>query len=295
MTTLVFIFPDIQLLTTLSVDIPSKKKYATCISFDFDAISLWIGSFKQITPAEISRGEFGAIGALRILDLLDKYSIKSTFFVPGQTAEIYPEIVKKISSRGHEVAHHNYLHETPQDLTLREERKVIRKGIDSLRSITGERPLGYRAPAFEPSWNTMEILRNEDFVYDSSMMAHDYLPYKIRIGDTYVKGSYRFGKESKLIEIPVSWTLDDFPHFEHLLNYPGSGLHSASSVLENWIRDFDYMCEHFATGVYNIVFHPQVTGRGHRIMVLENLIQHIQKRNDVWFAKLIDVANACKP
>src|ERR1700730_3908256 len=283
----------LDLVTTLTINMPAKKNFAVCLSFDFDTLSLWIGSFKQITPTEISRGEFGAVGALRILDLLDKHSIKSPFFVPGHTAEIYPDIVAEIYRRGHEVAHHNYLHESPQELTLAQERKIITKGIECIEKVIGEKPLGYRAPAWEPSWNTMNILSSGGFLYDSSMMAPDYLPYKVRVGDSYQKGHFNFGKESNLVEVPVAWNLDDFPHFEHLLNYPGSGLRSGSSVLENWVNDFDYMCANIRGGVYSIAFHPQVTGRGHRIMILEKLIQHMQAREDIWFARTIDVVRAC--
>ncbi len=272
---------------------PENKKFAVCLSFDFDAISLRIGSFKQVTPTEVSRGEFGAVGVARILDLLDKHQIKGTFFVPGHTAEVYPDLVLEIHKRGHEVAHHNYLHEVPFDLTLAQERKIIKKGVDILEDLIGERPLGYRAPAWKPGWDTMKILLSEGFLYDSSMMANDYLPYKIRVGDSYVRGNYRFGKQSSLIEVPVAWNLDDFPYFEHIPGYPGSGLRSGSDALENWIGDFDYMRANVPGGVYSMAFHPQVTGRGHRMLVLEKLIEHLKLHDDVWFARTIDVVKAC--
>ena len=79
----------------------------------------------------MTEGEFGPrVGIWRILDLLDKYEIKATFFVPGWTAESYPEPVKEIDKRGHEVAHHGYNHLWANKLNIEEERSEIEKGID---------------------------------------------------------------------------------------------------------------------------------------------------------------------
>jgi peptidoglycan/xylan/chitin deacetylase (PgdA/CDA1 family) len=282
------------MISTLSVKMPKGKKCAACLSFDFDAISLWMGAFRQSSPTAVSRGEFGDVAAQRILDLLDKYSIKTTWCIPGHTIETYPDTVKEIFANGHEIGHHNYLHETPLGLNLEQERKIMKRGIDCIKEITGERPLGYRSPAWDLSPNTIGILLEERFIYDSSMMAHDYLPYKVRSGDVPSQdGAYKFGNDTNLIELPVSWSLDDFPHFEFLLSNPGSGLKAGSAVLENWVNDFDYMYENISGGVFNIVFHPQIIGRGHRMIVLEKLIQHIMNKEDVWFTRMIDVAKAC--
>ena len=71
------------------VKLPEGKKIALNLGFDFDSSSVWMESFGKISPVYTSRGEFGAeVGVPRILNLLDKYDIKSTFFVPGHTIEI---------------------------------------------------------------------------------------------------------------------------------------------------------------------------------------------------------------
>jgi peptidoglycan-N-acetylglucosamine deacetylase len=282
------------LVTTLSVKYPEGKKFSVCLTFDFDTLSVWVGAFKQTTPTAISRGEFGVVGVGRILDLLDKYSIKSSWFIPGYDVEAHPELVKEIVRKGHEVGHHGYLHETPVNLKLEEERDIIRRGISAIETATGTKPRGYRSPAWDLSPNTADLLLQEGFVYDSSMMAHDYLPYRVRTGDVPDPKGFRFGHDTSLIELPVYWGLDDYPHFEFLASNPGSGLKAASGVLENWIGDFDFMYDHIAGGVYNICFHPFITGRGHRLLILEKLIQHISnKKDEIWFARAIDVANSC--
>src|SRR5829696_6854664 len=87
-----------------------------CLSFDFDAISLWIGPFEARSPSMISRGEFGAVGVGRVLALLEHKGIPATFFVTGHTAETYPSLARDIAAAGHEIGHHGYLHENPISL-----------------------------------------------------------------------------------------------------------------------------------------------------------------------------------
>ena len=83
-----------------------------------------------------------------------------------------------------------------------------------------------------------------------------------------------FGDETDLIEMPISWTLDDYPHFEFVVNKRGimPGLQNASGVLENWINDYRYMRRIQDWGVITYTCHPLVIGRGHRMMMLERLI-----------------------
>ena len=88
--------------------VPVPSHFAN-LSFDFDAISAMVARGMK-TPTAISRGEFGAVAVPRILALLEKYDIKSTFFIPGLTLETYPDMVKKIAAAGHEIGHHGWTH-----------------------------------------------------------------------------------------------------------------------------------------------------------------------------------------
>ena len=276
----------------MSVDMSSRAACAVCLTFDFDAMSIWL-NLKERSPTSISRGEFGArVGILRILTLLDKHEVETTFFVPGHTADTYPEIVRKLHEKGHEIAHHGYCHESPADLKYEEEVAILDKGISSLQAITGKRPLGYRSPSWEISPNTLKLLLERDFIYDSSTMADDFIPYQCRIGDKVsISKPFKFGRESRLLEIPVAWNLDDWPLFEY---EESSGLSAPSKVYEIWAGDFDYMYKHVESGVFTLTLHPQVIGRGHRIVVLEKLIKHMKSCKNVWFARMIDVARAWK-
>src|SRR5690606_8809572 len=222
----------------------SKHRATVCLTFDFDAISLWIGPFRATSPSVISRGEFGVVGVARILKLLDRTGIKGTFFITGHTADTYPESVKAIVAAGHEVGHHGYLHENPVVLSQEEERTVLEKGLAALDRAAGVRSVGYRSPSWDNSPHTIHLLQEYGFRYESSLMGHDFMPYWARVGDVIHKDrGYEFGIPSDIVEMPVSWILDDFPHFEYVRTETrlSPGLSAPSKVEEIWRGEFDFM------------------------------------------------------
>ena len=250
-------------------------KHLVSLTFDFDALSIWI-AMGQTTPTALSRGEFGVVGARRILALLAAHGVLATWFIPGHTADTYPEVCREIREAGHEIGHHGYDHVSPVGLSREAEVDQLRRGNDALRRITGQQALGYRSPAWDLSADSVELLLAEGFVYDSSMMAHDYQPYRARSGDRIgPDNSVVFGAETTLWELPVSWSLDDFPHFEY---HRGGGLHPATGVFDNWLEDYLYMAEHEPEGVITYTCHPFVIGRGHRMRLLERLIDALLER-----------------
>ncbi len=267
-------------------------KHTVCLTFDFDAVSLWI-TRGMTTPTPISRGEFGAFAAERLLNLLNKYRIKATWFVPGHTIESFPEICSRIHKEGHEIASHGYAHESPLNLPREKEEATLVRSRDVIRHLTGYNPKGYRSPAWDLSTNSVELLLKLDFQYDSSMMARDYLPYWVRLGDVITPDApAKFGNPVNLIELPPSWSLDDWPHFEYVRNptYLQPGLTRADDVLHNWFDDFRYMKQTVKWGTIIYTLHPQVIGRGHRILMLEQLIRQL-KRSGAVFARMDAVAD----
>jgi peptidoglycan-N-acetylglucosamine deacetylase len=252
-------------------------RHLVCLTFDFDALSLWLA--RGITsPTPISQGEFGVVGAARILDLLDRHAIAATWFIPGHTLDTYPDLCRRIHAAGHEIAHHGYAHEPPIRLTREEEEAVLLRGSAAIRRITGADPRGYRSPAWDLSPHSVELLLARGFQYDSSMMGHDSQPYRARTGDVIALDQpAQFGQATRLIELPVSWSLDDFPHFEYLwtATHLQEGLKRADDVLANWLDDYRYMVQTTDWGVLTYTFHPQVSGRGHRMLMLERLIQSL--------------------
>ncbi len=115
---------------------------------------------------------------LRILDLLDEYSLAGTFFVLGWVAKHFPSLVRAISSRGHEVACHGYGHELIYNQTPETFRHDLRRAKNMLEDIVGRPVIGYRAPSYSITARSMwalDILIEEGFLYDSSIfpILHD--------------------------------------------------------------------------------------------------------------------------
>jgi peptidoglycan/xylan/chitin deacetylase (PgdA/CDA1 family) len=258
-----------------------------CLTFDFDAVSSWIAR-DATTPTPISRGEFGAVAARRLLTLLERRGIRSTWFIPGHTIETYPEECARVHAAGHEIGHHGYLHEPPATLEREAEAAVLDRGLECIRRLTGGGPAGYRSPSWDLSPHTVDLLLERGFRYDSSLMGHDHQPYLCRRGDVITRdGPMLFGAETDLWEMPISWSLDDYPHFEYnrRAGYLQPGLMRAGDVLENWLDDFRYMVRETERGVLTYTMHPQVIGRGHRMLMLERLIDGLNEM-EARFARL---------
>jgi len=258
--------------------------YIVCLTFDFDALSGFIAR-GLTTPTPISRGEFGAVAAIRLLDLLKRYQIPSTWFIPGHTIETYPEACRRVADAGHEIGHHGWTHVPPANLSREEEEWNLVRGTEAIRMLTGNAALGYRSPSWDLSPHTLELLLKHGFLYDSSLMGHDYLPYRARVGDVIeLEKAAKFGPETELVEMPISWSTDDYPHFEYM-RMPTSlapGLKATGGVLENWFDDFDYMTRIMEWGVLTYTCHPFVIGRGHRMLMLERLIEKLRARGAVF-------------
>ncbi|MEA2529839.1 MAG: peptidoglycan-N-acetylglucosamine deacetylase [Thermomicrobiales bacterium] len=272
----------------------TNPRATVCLTFDFDAISIWIGPFAATSPSMISRGEFGVVGVERILRLLEQRGIRATFFVTGHTAETYPESLRAIVAAGHEVGHHGYLHENPCALESRErEEQVLLRGLEALDTVAGVRPVGYRSPAWDNSPYTIELLLKHGFRYESSLMGKDFEPHWCRLGDVIqADGPYLFGQPVDLVELPVSWILDDWPHFEYLSlgGRISPGLSAPSKVEEIWRGEFDFMYRDVPGGLYTLTMHPQVIGRGHRLLMLERLVDYMAGHEEVRFTTLGEAA-----
>ncbi len=121
--------------------------------------------------------------AKAIFDLLDELGAKATFFVLGMTAERYPDLIREIASRGHELACHGYAHERVHAQSRDEFRHDVERCADLLERLGGRRPLGYRAPAFSITQETpwaYETLAELGFRYDSSQYDSPRIPRRIR-------------------------------------------------------------------------------------------------------------------
>jgi peptidoglycan/xylan/chitin deacetylase (PgdA/CDA1 family) len=264
------------------------------LTFDFDTQSGFIAR-GMTTPTPLSRGEFGLVGARRILALLKSSGIRATWFVPGFTIESHPAACEAVVQDGHEVAHHSWAHVPPAQQSREEEEADLVRANEAIARLTGRKARGYRSPSWDLSENTIDLLLAHGFRYDSSLMGADYWPYRARRGDLAELGKpFGFGAETALIEMPISWSLDDYPHFE-FVRTPTTvlpGLQSARRVMETWRDEFSYMQRTVEWGVLTYTMHPYVIGRGYRMLALEGLVKDLAAAGAVFMTMEAAAAEA---
>jgi peptidoglycan/xylan/chitin deacetylase (PgdA/CDA1 family) len=261
---------------------PGGNRCAAVLSFDMDGecIAFVYDSENAANRLSLqSEATYGPnVGMPRIFDLLSRHQIPASFFVPGFTAERHPDILQEMVRRGYEVGHHGYLHERPDFVDEDEEERIMVRGLEVLEAITGTRPRGYRSPAWELKPTSPALLKKYGFVYDSSLMGDDE-PYLIDAG-----------KGERLLEIPVQWINDDWPHFGFSSIPPlGTGISSPQKVYEVWSEEFAGYHEY--GGCYVLTMHPFVIGHPSRIRLLDRFIQFMKGCDGVWFATLQQVAD----
>ena len=258
---------------------PGDKSAAAAFTFDVDAESavLWGNDAVAARMSVMSHQAYGPlVGLPRILELLDTHQIPATFFVPGHTAHRYPAAVRRIVEAGHEIAHHGYLHEQPTALTLAQEIEALDRGLQALAEVAGVRPVGYRAPMWDLSWRTPELLVERGFLYDSSLMDADH-PYELAVGD------------GSVVEIPIQWALDDWEQYCYLPDIAGSGLiESPRKARELWQLEFDAL--RAAGACWVLTNHPFLSGRASRAAQLGDLMRYVVGHDDVWTTSLGTIA-----
>jgi peptidoglycan/xylan/chitin deacetylase (PgdA/CDA1 family) len=261
-------------------------RLTVALTFDHDSIS--DGVRRGDPPVKMSHAEFGVrVGAPRILELLAARGIPSTWFVPGHTLETFPDSTAAILAGDHEIACHGWFHEDCATLTRDEERELVERCAAAVERVTGSRPAGWRAPYWSLGEGSLGIVEEAGFAYDSSLMADDYRLYRVRVGDRHsVAEGSRFGREASLVEVPVSWALDDWPHFEPSSGGDRDGLSAPSKVLEIWTEELRYAWAHAPGGLLTITMHPECIGRGHRMAMLERFIDAAVALDGVVFDRL---------
>lgn len=256
-------------------------KVAVTLSFDFDNETLSLRN-GDTSPARLSTGEYGSRAALpRVLALLERYDIPATFFIPGVSAKLYPEDVKRIAAAGHELGIHGWIHEWTASLERDDERMLMERSLDTLEELGGRRPVGIRTGSWEYSPNTLDLIVELGLLYDTSLMADD-VPYEV----------LSEGRATGVVELPVEWILDDYPYFGMNRFSSTRPYTPPSDVYEVWAAEFDMAYEE--GGMLLLTMHPHIIGHRSRIVMLERLIRYMRSRPGVWFATHEQVARYAK-
>ena len=190
-----------------------------------------------------------------------------------------------MADAGHEIGHHSWAHIPNANQTRDEEEADLVRANENIRKLTGRAARGYRSPSWDLSPHTIDLLLKHGFLYDSSLMGADYIPYRARRGDVAELGKpYTFGEPTALIEMPISWSLDDHPHFEFIRTPQtvAPGLQPARAVMQSWLDEFMFMKKTVDWGVLTYTMHPYVIGRGYRMLALEGLVDSLAKEGAVF-------------
>ena len=246
---------------------PGGARVAVLLSFDVDNETIWLRN-GDTNVGGLSQGQYGArVGLGRVLELLDEQDVSASFFGPAISFSLAPDMIKAIQAAGrHEIGIHGWIHERNAVLPLEDEKRLLEMAVERMTDLIGERPVGYRAPSWNFSDNTLDLLMEMGFLYDSSLMADDR-PYEIVAN----------GQPTGFVELPVDWILDDAP----LMNPLGDRYASPREVLQVYKDEFDIAYEERT--VFVLTMHPHYIGHRSRIVALRELIEYIKSKPGVWF------------
>jgi len=258
---------------------PNGAKCAVAITFDIDTDSFLHLEYGDRVPDMVCTNSwlrYDEIAVPRILKMFRDYGLKQTFFYPSWCMEAYPELVEMILKDGHEIGHHGHLHENYTQLTKEDQVYWTEHAIDIIQRMTGQRPRGFRAPVYNFSRHTADILAQQGFVYDSSLMADD-VPYTIQTDS----GSF--------LELPSHWALDDWPAYVHNIELEYTmPIRSPDEAMNVYLAEFEAAYQY--GGLWVAIWHPWVSGRTARCMRIAQMIEYMQSKGDVWFATLEEIA-----
>ena len=257
---------------------PDNARVGVCLSFDVDNESYLLAG-GETSPTTLSAADFGAQEGLpRVLAMLDKYRIPSSFFIPAVSALLHPEMIPAILKSGrHEIGVHGWIHEYPPALgSAEEEERLLNQAIDYLTKATGKRPVGYRAPAWAFSKYTLGLIRKAGMFYDSSLQSMDE-PYEIVSN----------GEPTGLVELGIDWTLTETPY----LGRDGA-MPSPEQLFRLYRDEFDGAYSLGTTFV--LTLHPQVIGHRAPMKYLDQFVAYMKAKPGVWFATCEQIARYVK-
>ena len=283
----------------------AEKRILCAFGVDLDAVGGWLGSYGgEDSPDDISRGLFaGEVGTPRLLKLFERLGIKTTWFIPGHSAETFPDECRMIVDGGHEVGLHGYSHENPIAMSPEQEEAVLTRCIELLTGMAGKAPTGYVAPWWEFSHVTNELLLKHGIKYDHSLMHRDFECYYVRVGDRWTKIDYSQpadtwmhalvrGEETGLVEIPANWYLDDLPPMMFIKKSANShGFVNPRDIESLWRDQFDYVYREYDDAVFPITIHPDVSGRPQVLLMLERLTEYIASHDGARFLTFDEIAD----
>jgi peptidoglycan/xylan/chitin deacetylase (PgdA/CDA1 family) len=282
--------------TRLEEQWPEDTRIAVCLTFDTQGdVDAAIPTYQlgtcywaegKINYCDLTQRQYDTRrGVYRILEILRRHDIRATFPITGLTAEWYPEVVDAISADGHEVGVHGYRHVPLFRLDEDEEREEVEAATAAVaNAIGGKKPLGWRSPMYSTTPNTLKLLMEQGYLWNSDF-HNDDMPYILA----------QDGRQ--IVEIPAG--LDDWEL--NLIQVPenvgmGGVPYASASHLTDVLSSTFNMLYQESEGqprVMQYCMHPKITGVPYRAWSLEALIRHMKSHEGVWFCTMEDVARLC--
>lgn len=232
-----------------------------------DAEALWSGRAPENAsrPVLLSNGTYAIHEGLKpLLKLLEDENITATFSIPGITADRYPDAVREIHRRGHEIGSHGHGHKPIPTLSADEEKSELVRGMESLAAITGAMPTIWRSPSWEWSARTLDLILAHGVTISTNF--HDRSrPYR----------HMKDGRPTALVELPVQWHLADAPFFSYG-GQIGRVIRPARDAETVWQDEFDGLSD-WPGAFYHLTLHVQLIGHPGRLKMLARHIAHIKK------------------
>ncbi|KAH1486734.1 hypothetical protein KXX42_004585 [Aspergillus fumigatus] len=294
---------------------PSKRnKIRVAVSIDLDAVSGWLGTghHPDNILADYSAGFFAAkVGVPRLLRMLAKLNLadRCTWFIPGHSAESFPDEVAQVVASGAEIGLHGYAHEGAYQMTPQQERDVLVKCIDIATKLTGKKPVGYRAPLYQLRESTLDLLEEFGFEYDASLTDHDCHPFFAprrpalqpidfsQPASTWMHPIPSAGANARedrrpLVCVPCNWYMEDMTPMQFLPHVPNSHGYTDVRVIENLWRDrFLWIRENEEEPIFPVLMHPDTSGMAHVIGMVERLLGWVKGWGDeVEFCQTREIA-----
>ena len=218
--------------------------------------------------------EYGSrVGVWRLLNLFERYGVKTTFYCCAVALERNPEVARAIVERGHEICGHGYRWQEYHSMGRDSELDSIRRTVESLERTTGVRPVGWFT-RYGPSLNTRELVAGEQgFIYDSLSMNDD-LPYFVRVN------------EAPWLVIPYSFETNDARFWR-------GGLVSVNDFFEYLKDTFDCLYEEGQSSpkMMSVGLHCRITGRPARSRAVQRFLEYASGFPGVWFARRDEIAS----
>lgn len=234
-----------------------------------------------INYCDLTQRQYGTrCGVQRILEILARHEIRATFPTTGITAEWYPEVAEAILEGGHELAVHGYRHVPMHTLDADGERAEIEAATAAIENLLGHRPNGWRSPMYSTTPNTIGILSELGYLYNSDF-HNDDLPYLL-VNDVEIPAGLD-DWQLNLMQVPENVAMGGVPY--------SSPSHVTDVISSNF--DMLYLEAAERPRLMQWCIHPKITGMPHRAWGLEQVIRHIKSHAGVRFCAMEDVARLC--